>query len=160
MTRKSTPLGYDTMGGYRFSRTNDFVCPEITLQSKDLASDAGTAPRQTDHGGNQEQHYRDEEDDLGDFDGGSGDAAEAQNACDQGDDQERNDPAEHDTDLCFHFLFNVSATKNAAHRLQDQSGFGTNVPGGSGRLVCEKYGFRRNKIRAKCARDKTCQIRR
>ena len=88
MTRKSTPFGYDPMGGYRFSRTNDFICPEIMLQAKDLASDAGTAPRQTDHGGDQEQHYRDEEDDLGDFDGGSGDAAEAQNACDQGDDQD------------------------------------------------------------------------
>jgi len=29
MIRKSMPLGYDPTGGYRVSRTNDFVCPEI-----------------------------------------------------------------------------------------------------------------------------------
>jgi hypothetical protein len=43
-------------------------------------SDAGAAARQADHGGDQKQHHRDKEDDFGDFDGGSGEAAKAQNA--------------------------------------------------------------------------------
>ena len=80
------------------------------------ASDPGAAAHQSDHGRDQEQHDRDEEDDLGDFDRGAGDAAEAQNACDQRDDQKRNDPAQHDTILCFTFCFDISAT-DIAHRL-------------------------------------------
>ena len=46
---------------------------------------------------------RDKEDRLGDLDGDAGDAAEAQNAGDQRDDQERDDPAQHDN-LCILFL--------------------------------------------------------
>ena len=43
---------------------------------RNSASDAGTSARHADHGRDQEQHDRDEEDDLGDFDGGSGDPAQ------------------------------------------------------------------------------------
>jgi hypothetical protein len=43
--------------------------------------------RHPDHGRDHEQYDRDEEDDLGDFDGGAGEAAKAQNACDQRDNQ-------------------------------------------------------------------------
>ena len=68
------------------------------------ASDPRASARQTDHRRDQEQDDGDEEDRLGDFDGGAGDAAEAQNACDQRDDQKRNDPAQHDHDLCLPFL--------------------------------------------------------
>src|SRR6202521_3846349 len=75
-----------------------------------LRLDTGSSARQTDHGRDQEQHDRNEEDDLGDFDRGSGDTAKAQNACDQGDDQERNDPTQHDTDLRFPISVSVSAT--------------------------------------------------
>ena len=52
-----------------------------------------TPARQSHHGRDQEQDDGDEEDHLGDFDRGAGDAAEAQNARDQRDDQKRNDPA-------------------------------------------------------------------
>src|SRR6266481_3223643 len=50
---------------------------------------ARTAARETHHGRDQKQHDRDKEDDLGDFDRSSGEAAKAQNACDQRDDQKR-----------------------------------------------------------------------
>ena len=87
---------------------------------RNSASDArpGAAARQADHGRDQEQHDRDKEDDLGDFDGGAGDAAEAQNACDQRDDQKRNDPAQHDTTSVSTFCFDISATEIVAHRLR------------------------------------------
>jgi hypothetical protein len=56
-------------------------------------SNPGATARETNHGRNQKQHDRDEKDGLGDFDGYSGDAAKAQNACDQRNDQKGNDPA-------------------------------------------------------------------
>src|SRR5712672_2147192 len=84
-----------------------------------FASHAGTSARQTHHGRDQEQHDRDEEDGLGDFDGGTGNAAKTQNACDQRDDQKRNDPAQHDQNLCFPLsVSTISATMSIAHRLR------------------------------------------
>jgi hypothetical protein len=74
-------------------------------------SDAVTSARQTDHGRDQEQHDRDKEDRFGDFDGYSGDAAEAQNASDQGDYQKRNDPAQHGQDLRFRLSVSSSARR-------------------------------------------------
>jgi len=77
--------------------------------------DASAPARQTDHGRDQEQHDSNKEDDLGDFDGGSGDAAKAQDAGDQGDDQKRNDLTQHDTDLRFpRFGSSNSATMSAS----------------------------------------------
>src|SRR6266436_747467 len=91
-------------------------CPR---NSDCFRSDAGTSARQTNHGRNQEQHDRDEKDDLGDFDGGTGNAAKTQNACDQRDDQKRNDPAQHDQNLCFPLsVSTISATMSIAHRLR------------------------------------------
>src|SRR6266478_5807737 len=86
-------------------------CPRNSYSGSDAASSA----RQTDHGRDQEQHDRDEEDDLGDFDRGSGDTAKAQKARDQGNDQKRNDPAQHDMDLLFpRSGSSISAIKSAA----------------------------------------------
>src|ERR1700704_3557221 len=84
---------------------------------RNSASDAGTSARHADHGRDQKQYDRDEEDDLGDFDGGSGNTAESQNACDQRDDQKRNDPAQHDTNLYFDLLFRH--LRNGDHRASD-----------------------------------------
>src|SRR5260370_20633820 len=71
-------------------------------------SDAGTSARQADHGRDQEPHNPNEEDDLADFDRGSGDNAKPKNACDQPDYQKCNNPTQHDTDLSFPFLFSFS----------------------------------------------------
>src|SRR6201996_5109394 len=73
-------------------------CPRRSSVLLDPCTSAGEA----DHGRDQEQHYGDEEDDLGDFDRGAGDAAKTQNARDQRDNQKRNDPAQHGDNLCFH----------------------------------------------------------
>src|SRR6266478_5010123 len=117
-------------------------------------SDAGSSARQTDHGRDQEQHDRDEEDDLGVFDRGSGDTAKAQNARDQGNDQKRNDPAQHDMHLLFPRSGSSISAITAPHRLQNQSGLETKVPASSGRKTCAKNGEPRNKIRPGCARIK------
>ncbi len=68
-------------------------------------SDPGAPARQADHGRDQEQHDRDEEDGLGDFDGRAGDAAEAQNTRDQRNNQKRNNPAQHDKTSGLNFPF-------------------------------------------------------
>src|ERR1700719_2792252 len=66
------------------------------LQGSNSVSNSGSAARQTHDGRNQEQHDRDEEDRLGDFDGGARNAAKAKNTGDERDDQEGNDPTQHD----------------------------------------------------------------
>ena len=91
--------------------------------------------------------------------GGAGDAAEAQNTCDQRDDQKRNDPAQHDTTSIFCFSRDGATERRAS---TDK----TIRPGneGSGQRNREISRFRRNKIAAKPRkparqkrRDKTCQ---
>jgi acyl-CoA thioester hydrolase len=82
------------------------------------SSDPGAAARHADHGREQKQHHGDEEDRLGDFDGYAGDAAEAQNAGDQRDDQERNDPAQHHRTSVCNPCFKIRATENLAPALE------------------------------------------
>src|SRR3954469_19224994 len=53
---------------------------------KSRLSNPGAPAGKANHGRYQEQHDGDKEDDLGDLDGSAGDAAEAQDACDQRDD--------------------------------------------------------------------------
>src|SRR3989440_7266655 len=72
------------------------LCRQNTASTEDL----GPAPaRYTDHGRDNEQHNREKEEDLGDLDGGAGDTAVAHKSCDQGNDQERNNPNVHGQDL-------------------------------------------------------------
>ena len=102
----------------------------------------------------------DEEDRLGDFDGGAGDAAEAQNACDQRDDQKRNDPAQHDT-TSIGCCSRDGRDCSVAHRLQKQSGPETMVPGRRNRenltIPAEQNRRLASKSGPQKRRDKTCQ---
>jgi hypothetical protein len=74
------------------------------LRTRPAHLDARSAARQPNHGRHDKQHDRDKEDRLGDFDRDARDAAETQNAGDQGDDQECDDPAQHDN-LRFNLIF-------------------------------------------------------
>src|SRR6266702_426827 len=84
------------------------------------------AAGEADHGRDQEQHHRDEEDDLGDFDRRAGEAAEAQDTGDQCDNQKRHNPAQHGQNLCFdHCLRSARLTRlTCPNNLQ----LGTMVP--------------------------------
>src|ERR1700722_10979475 len=84
-------------------------CPRSNISPSDAVAPA----RQADHGRDQEQHHGDKEDRLGDFDGHAGDTAEAQNARNQRDDQERNDPAQHGPTL-YPLVSKTGATESLA----------------------------------------------
>jgi cobalamin biosynthesis protein CobT len=53
------------------------------------------SPQKADHGGDGEQNDRNEEDQLGDLDSGTGNAAKAKQSCDQSDDEKSDCPTEH-----------------------------------------------------------------
>src|SRR5258708_10687395 len=101
-------------------------------------SDAGTSARQADHGRDQEQHNRNEKDDLGDFDRGSGDTTKAKNACDQRDYQKRNNPTQHDTDLCFHFLFQSARLRSSRFDCRNNPGWERRFPAVPGAKPAQK----------------------
>jgi hypothetical protein len=60
-----------------------------------VASKWISTAHQADHGRDREQDDRDEKDELRDFDGGAGDAAEAEQSRDQGDDEKSDSPTKH-----------------------------------------------------------------
>ena len=80
------------MRSLRFIRRDALCAPQ---QDEALPLNPVAASRQANDGRDEKQHDRNEEDDLGDFDRGAGDTAEAKNTGDQCDDQKRDDPAEH-----------------------------------------------------------------
>src|ERR1700722_11719400 len=107
------------------------------------ALDAVSAARNADHGRHDEQDDGDKEDRLGEFNGHARNAAETENAGDQGDDEKGDDPAQHDKLRLIRF----GVARETSTRSLNQSRLGTKVPAALGREDGQKSCRKRNKWR-------------